>query len=234
MKMSNKSTSVAIVAASTAVVVSTMMFFVMRQFFEKKEKKKEVCPAKRVQKVIWQSLPKRIIFLRHGESEGNVDHSVYMKKSDCQLELTKRGKGQARDAGRKLKRLLGNENIIAYVSPFERAKETLLCVKRGMIEEGGEHNVLEVHMDPRIREAERNNLQVPESEEDKKIFQEKFEAYLKAKKKHADSNGEIPHPAYPSHTKGTISYHTDMAERLGRFFYRRPNGESCADVYVTF
>ena len=189
-----------------------------------------------VQKEIWRSLPRRIIFLRHGESEGNVDHSVYTKKSDCQLELTKRGKSQAHMAGRKLKRLLGNENIIAYVSPFERAKETLLCVKRGMIQEGGMHNVLAVHMDPRIREAERNNLQVPETEEEQKIFQEKFKAYLKEKKLYAEaaSKGTIPHPThptYPSHKKGTISYHTDMAERLGRFFYRRPNGESCADVY---
>jgi broad specificity phosphatase PhoE len=219
------------VAASTAIVVSAVIcLFSNYQKKNEKKEEKEVSIARRLRDEIWKGLPKRIIFLRHGESEGNVNHSVYLNKSDCQLELTKKGKNQAHAAGKMLKRLLGNENVVAYVSPFERAKETLLCVKNGMIEEGGSHNVCAIHMDPRIREAERNNLQTPESKEDKKLFKEKLKKYIE-EKKNWNPNGTKAHPKYPMHKEGTIEYHTDMAERLGRFFYRRPNGESCADVY---
>ena len=54
-------------------------------------------------------LPKRIILVRHGESEGNVDETMYQRKSDHRLELTQRGCEQAREAGERLKDLIGDE-----------------------------------------------------------------------------------------------------------------------------
>lgn len=43
--------------------------------------------------------PKRIILIRHGESEGNVDKNIYEQKPDYALELTHRGIHQAKEVG---------------------------------------------------------------------------------------------------------------------------------------
>ena len=46
--------------------------------------------------------PKRIILLRHGESEANVDLVVYARVLDWQNALTATGVEQARGAGREI------------------------------------------------------------------------------------------------------------------------------------
>ncbi|EMS65543.1 hypothetical protein TRIUR3_28745 [Triticum urartu] len=45
-------------------------------------------------------LPKRIILVRHGESQGNLDMSAYSTTPDYRIPLTPRGVEQARAAGR--------------------------------------------------------------------------------------------------------------------------------------
>ncbi len=46
--------------------------------------------------------PNRIILIRHGESEGNINRSIYAERPDYSLELSEKGKEQAREAGRHL------------------------------------------------------------------------------------------------------------------------------------
>ena len=43
--------------------------------------------------------PKRIILIRHGESEGNVNKRIYNQKPDYALLLTDKGKQLAAAAG---------------------------------------------------------------------------------------------------------------------------------------
>eukprot|EP00438_Fugacium_kawagutii_P034350 Skav216705 [mRNA] locus=scaffold91:493825:501053:+ [translate_table: standard] len=71
----------------------------------------------------------RIILLRHGQSEGNVDHLLYTSKGDSRLELTQKGIRQAKEAGKELQKLVRSvplesrgptPNIIVCISPFER------------------------------------------------------------------------------------------------------------------
>jgi broad specificity phosphatase PhoE len=45
--------------------------------------------------------PRRIILIRHGESEGNLDHSLYKTTLDYALKLTQRGISQAEKLARK-------------------------------------------------------------------------------------------------------------------------------------
>ena len=47
--------------------------------------------------------PKRIILIRHGESEGNVDRLNYETIPDYALNLTNTGQEQARIAGKQIK-----------------------------------------------------------------------------------------------------------------------------------
>ena len=53
--------------------------------------------------------PNRIILIRHGESEGNADPSVYKSKPDYALELSAKGMQQAQKAGTELAGIVNKE-----------------------------------------------------------------------------------------------------------------------------
>ena len=144
---------------------------------------------KRRKDLLWERMPERIILLRHGESEGNVNHDIYTSKGDSLLELTDKGFAQARDAGQRLQKVIGTTgNVFVAVSPLERAQQTLYGLYDGGFPRS---QVKTVHVDPRIREQEFGNFQNPGL---------------------------------------TATVRAEEAV-VGRFYYRRPNAESSADVY---
>lgn len=130
--------------------------------------------------------PKRIILIRHGESEGNSDPSIYEKKPDYALELSERGLEQAKEAGKKLKDLIKEESAFLYVSPFWRTWRTYEQIAISF--DSGQLRHIE---EPRLREQEWGHLR---SQENKKKIDKERDEY-------------------------------------GPFYYRIPDGESCADVY---
>ncbi|KAK3240930.1 hypothetical protein CYMTET_49265 [Cymbomonas tetramitiformis] len=100
--------------------------------------------------------PARIILVRHGESEGNVDESVYQRKADWDIGLTPKGVLQAEEAGRQLREIIGSEQrVYFYVSPYKRAKQT--CYHLGKDIE--RHRIAGVREEPRIREQDFGNFQ---------------------------------------------------------------------------
>ena len=100
--------------------------------------------------------PKRIVLIRHAESEGNVDETMYQRKPDHRIELTERGKEQARQAGLALKELLDpDEQVYVYVSPYMRTMQTLYELGQAV----GVDRVLGVREEPRIREQDFGNFQ---------------------------------------------------------------------------
>ena len=68
--------------------------------------------------------PKRIILVRHGNSEANNNYDILKNIPDNKVHLSSKGIQQAKEAGKRLKQLLGNESIQFYVSPYIRTKET--------------------------------------------------------------------------------------------------------------
>ena len=129
---------------------------------------------------------KRIILLRHGESEANVDHEVYAKVPDWKISLTDTGVAQAHEAGRKIAGLIGDGAFGVFSSPYVRTEQT----KNAMLEEIGRDPVFD-YQDPTLREQEYGNMPPTDENEANRAFRKKF----------------------------------------GYFFYRFPEGESCADVY---
>ena len=100
--------------------------------------------------------PKRIILIRHAESEGNVDETMYTRKPDHRIELTDKGKAQAREAGKRLRDLLGpDETVYVHVSPYLRTMQTLYELGMAV----GPDRVLGVREEPRIREQDFGNFQ---------------------------------------------------------------------------
>ena len=109
----------------------------------------------------WQQLPAKIILLRHGQAEHNLDHTILEednpeRKPDNLCELTSLGREQALKAGMRIRELLGNRGVISViVSPFERTQQTLYALQQEL----GNVSVRRVHIDPRVREQEFGNFQ---------------------------------------------------------------------------
>ncbi|MEU8705401.1 histidine phosphatase family protein [Streptomyces sp. NPDC048565] len=96
--------------------------------------------------------PQRIVLVRHGESEGNADDTVYEREPDHALSLTAKGLRQARSTGSRLRGMFGDEHVSVYVSPYRRTHETL----RAFALEA-EH--VRVREEPRLREQDWGNWQ---------------------------------------------------------------------------
>ena len=101
--------------------------------------------------------PKRILLVRHGESEGNVDKSNYENIPDYALNLTEQGKAQALVAGAEINKIIGSESIYTYVSPFYRTRQTFEQIASVL----GSKNIRTIE-DPRLREQEWGHLRHPD------------------------------------------------------------------------
>jgi len=91
--------------------------------------------------------PSRIILIRHGESQGNIDKNVYKDIPDYALQLTPKGIKQALMVGEEISKITSGSYQF-YVSPFWRTRQTYLHLRRYL---PINHNYYE---DPRIREQE--------------------------------------------------------------------------------
>lgn len=109
-------------------------------------------------------LPKRIILLRHGESEGNLDPATYVTTPDPKILLTPQGIAQARLAGSRMRHVIAadasspNWRVFFYVSPYERTRSTLREIGRAF----SKRRVIGVREECRIREQDFGNFQVQE------------------------------------------------------------------------
>ena len=101
--------------------------------------------------------PKRIILIRHGESQANVDRYLFGRVPDYTIELTKKGREQAKEAGERLKELVGGESMYFYVSPFWRARSTFEGVAGAF-----PRNQFKYSEEPRLREQEWGYLRCQE------------------------------------------------------------------------
>ena len=110
--------------------------------------------------------PKRIILIRHAESEGNLDHTRYQTVQDFALRLSSTGIQQARQAGIQLKELLGDGKVYVYLSPFFRTRETFQLIREAISQ-----NIVKSIEDPRIREQDWGHLRHPD--DNKGIIEER-------------------------------------------------------------
>ncbi len=101
--------------------------------------------------------PKRIILVRHGESDGNLDKSHYEVTPDFALRLTEKGIEQANQAGINIKKLIGDEKLYVYLSPFYRTRQTFEHISQAI-----DKNISKTIEDPRIREQDWGHLRNPE------------------------------------------------------------------------
>lgn len=96
--------------------------------------------------------PRRIVLVRHGESEGNADDTVYEREPDHALRLTAVGRDQAAAVGARLRELFGDETISAYVSPYRRTLQTFRELRL-------DPRRVRMREEPRLREQDWGNWQ---------------------------------------------------------------------------
>jgi broad specificity phosphatase PhoE len=71
----------------------------------------------------------KLLITRHGQSEGNIDKSVYFKMPDWSVPLTEKGKEQANKVGEEIRaELLSSNEFLLIHSPYVRAKETMKII----------------------------------------------------------------------------------------------------------
>lgn len=129
---------------------------------------RNVSSQKRMTSQFWRmqlNRPRRLIFIRHGESEANVDRTLTATVPDHMLHLTSNGREQALDAGRRLKELIGDEPTKFLVSPYVRTRETFNGIKQSWPDRHLTHKT-----DVRLREQEFGNYDSPDI---KKLHKEK-------------------------------------------------------------
>jgi broad specificity phosphatase PhoE len=156
LMQSNVATAAA--AAVGAVLGSLVSIWLLRHHFVRDGK-------------LSQPLAARVIIVRHGESEGNVDDSVYATTPDHRVRLTARGVEQARDAGRQISALV-TRTVHIFVSPFERTLQTSREIEREL-RAAGVCVVGDAREDARIREQEWGMLQSPLAHERERVRAER-------------------------------------------------------------
>ena len=117
-----------------------------------------------------EKLPATIILVRHGESEGNADSTLFRTIPDNLVGLTEKGLEQAAFVGQRIRtvfRKLQPSRVHLIVSPFERTLQTAATLRKSF-----EHLIVRTDLESRIREQEFGNLQ-----------NEQFQAFREEQKK---------------------------------------------------
>ncbi len=97
----------------------------------------------------------RLLIIRHGQSEGNVNERAYIDKGDSKVGLTDTGWNQAIAAGKFLESYYEKDGTAhwpyVFLSAYQRTQETLSGIVHGMHKKGlaGEPKI---HLDPRLVE----------------------------------------------------------------------------------
>lgn len=102
--------------------------------------------------------PRRIILVRHGESESNVDKAILHRKPDFAVNLTLNGRKQAEAAGLKIRELAeevkhpslcDRYDCWFYRSPYYRTRQTFEEIAKAFLPDR-----IKMYEDPRLREQE--------------------------------------------------------------------------------
>ncbi|TYG42624.1 hypothetical protein ES288_D12G271800v1 [Gossypium darwinii] len=165
--------------------------------------------------------PRRIILVRHGESEGNVDETVYTRVPDPKIDLTEKGKAEAEECGWRIREMIEKDGandwkVYFYVSPYKRTLETLrhlgLAFERSRISGMRE--------EPRIREQDFGNFQDREKMRLDKALRLRYGRFF-----YRFPNGESAADVYDRITGFRETLKADID--IGRF---QPPGEQSPNV----
>ncbi|ESW30512.1 hypothetical protein PHAVU_002G158900 [Phaseolus vulgaris] len=165
--------------------------------------------------------PRRIILVRHGESEGNVDESVYTRIPDPKISLTRKGRDQAEACGNRIKQMIEKEQgqhwqVYFYVSPYQRTLQTLQHLARPF----QRSRIAGFREEPRIREQDFGNFQNREKMRVEKALRQLYGRFF-----YRFPDGESAADVYDRITGFRETLRTDI--NIGRY---QPPGEKKTEM----
>ncbi len=129
--------------------------------------------------------PKRIIILRHGQSEANINKGLYANTPDHLMELTAKGKEQCIERGKSFKSILDGKNIVVWNSPYTRCRQT----SENVLAQIGNAEI-KYKEDPRLREQEWGNFYSID-EAKRKAEERKRHSYFFYRLKDGESGADV-------------------------------------------
>ncbi|GLT78201.1 hypothetical protein SLA2020_497440 [Shorea laevis] len=176
-----------------------------------------------LQAVVPPPRARRIILVRHGQSEGNVDESVYTRVADPKIGLTNQGKAEAEECGRKIRELIEKDGAVDwkvyfYISPYRRTHETLRHLGRAF----ERSRIAGMREEPRIREQDFGNFQDREKMQVEKSLRLKYGRFF-----YRFPNGESAADVYDRITGFRETLRMDI--NIGRF---QPPGERSPNMNI--
>lgn len=144
--------------------------------------------------------PKRIILVRHGESQGNIDDHIYEIVPDHALRMTERGRAQVIATGRRLRELIDGESLRMWVSPYVRTRETAQLLDLGVPTD-------DMRLEPRLREQDWANFQDPVRIKEEKAIRNEYGHFW-----YRFTNGESGSDVYDRVSTFLESLHRNFAE----------------------
>ncbi|CAH0474006.1 unnamed protein product [Peronospora belbahrii] len=135
-----------------------------------------------------KGFPKRLILVRHGESEGNIDPLLYGRVPDNAIHLTELGYEQAIAVGESIRQIVGKETMRFIVSPYVRTIETFCGIRKAW---GIQGKVIPWTEEPRIREQDFGNFQEPMKMRECKAQRRRFGCFF-----YRFPSGESPADVY--------------------------------------
>ncbi|PWA36684.1 phosphoglycerate/bisphosphoglycerate mutase, active site, Histidine phosphatase superfamily [Artemisia annua] len=165
--------------------------------------------------------PRRIILVRHGQSEGNVDEGAYTRVADPKICLTEKGKREAEKCGEMIREMIEKDGaddwkVYFYYSPYRRTNETL----RGLGKAFERSRIAGVREEPRLREQDFGNFQDQEQMKIQKEVRVRYGRFF-----YRFPNGESAADVYDRITGFRETLRTDID--IGRF---QPPGEQSPNM----
>ncbi|KAK2984562.1 hypothetical protein RJ640_018940 [Escallonia rubra] len=178
-------------------------------------------PEKNLNTVKLPPRPRRIILVRHGQSEGNVDESVYTRVADNKIGVTDRGVVEAEECGKRIRKMIEKDGaadwkVYFYVSPYRRTLATV----RNLAKAFERSRIAGWREEPRLREQDFGNFQDREQMRIQKAVRSLYGRFF-----YRFPNGESAADVYDRITGFRETLRSDID--IGRF---QPPGEQSPNM----
>lgn len=111
-----------------------------------------------------------IYLVRHGQSQANVDETIYKEIPDHSISLTERGTEQALEAGKIFNSFIDGKKLHCYYSPYQRTLETMNL----MLSSFNDEQILSKVNDIKLREIEYGTFDGLTEKERQKLFPHEY------------------------------------------------------------
>ena len=176
-------------------------------------------------------LPRRIVLVRHAESEGNVDSHAYTYMPDPQVPLTPRGLEQAVEAGRAIRGMFEGDREDGGGGFYAPSSSSSRSSRSGS-SPGSPPPIVSSAARPPSAADYRLHFYMSPYKRSRQTCEAIASAFPRGAVTRIQEDVQLREQDF-GNFQDAAGKEREKAERLrfGRFFYRFPNGESGADVY---